>query len=85
MATATLTPQAEMRRMWPGGPLRQWSPVREGGCSMPLDGGGYGGPYECEGCLTPVPGVYRVITQPQRGGTWLCASCKAQATAGRAN
>lgn len=67
--------------MWPGGPLRNWSPMREGGCTMPLAGGGFGGSYLCDGCLTPAPGVYRIIDPLQRRESWFCASCKAKSAA----
>lgn len=70
--------QASVRRMWPGGPLRRWSAARGAGCTMPLDSGGYGGSYVCDGCRGPVVGLYSVIRGVQRRAMWLCAACKAQ-------
>lgn len=85
MSAAILSPPGlepgSARRMWPGGPLRRWSPARTSGCDMPLDRGGYGGSYVCEGCMQPVPGVYRVFRGVQRRETWLCGGCKAKAIA----
>ncbi len=57
-------------RMWHGGPLRRWSPVRTASCQMPLASGGYGGSYLCDGCQKPVVGIYRARE------AWLCAACK---------
>ena len=67
-----------VRRMWPVGPLRRWSPVRNTGCGMPLTKGGFGGSYVCDGCSEPVRGVYRVIDRVEERTSWLCAACKAQ-------
>jgi hypothetical protein len=44
---------------------------------MPLNAGGFGGSYVCEGCSEPVAGVYRVIRPVQRRESWLCAACRA--------
>jgi hypothetical protein len=66
------------KRMWAGGPLRRWSPVRTNGCPMPLAGGGFGGSYVCGGCQRPVAGVYRVIDRVQRRESWLCDGCRSQ-------
>lgn len=78
MTPATGASPSEVKRMWPGGPLRRFSPVRKGACQAPLEGGGFGGSYVCEGCQMPVAGVYRVIAGVQSRESWLCASCKAQ-------
>ena len=71
----------EVMRSWPGGPLRRWSPVRQGQCKMPLAEGGFGGSYVCEGCSEPVAGVYRVFDRVERQESWLCAHCKEQSDA----
>ena len=68
----------EVKRMWDGGPLRQWSatrPLNAGGNwvryqSRDLDG--YAGAYVCDGCRMPCRGVYFV----QRVSKWLCKACK---------
>lgn len=79
MTPAAVESVAGTKRMWPDGPLRLWSPVRAGGCRMPLANGGFGGAYVCEGCLVPVAGVYRVIDGVQRQQWWFCAMCKNRA------
>ena len=68
----------DVRRLWPGGPLRRWSAIRSSGCQIPLATGGFGGSYVCEGCREPVAGVYGVIRGVQRRQSWLCGSCKVQ-------
>jgi hypothetical protein len=68
----------QVKQMWPGGPLRRFSPIRKGGCQLPLEGGGFGGSYVCEGCQVPVAGVYRVIDRVERRESWVCAGCKTQ-------
>lgn len=78
MTPAAVESSVQTKRMWPDGPLRRWSPVRTGGCHIPLDSGGFGASYVCEECLEPVAGVYRVIRGVQRRESWLCASCRAQ-------
>jgi hypothetical protein len=66
----------ECRRAWQGGPLRQWSSIREHSNQMPHSAGGYSGSYVCDGCLMPVVGVYRAIHRVQGQQSWLCASCR---------
>jgi hypothetical protein len=63
----------EIKRMWEGGPLRQWSAER------PLKGkwiayatGGFAGCYVCEWCQESADGVY-FVREPQK---WLCGACK---------
>jgi hypothetical protein len=63
------TPKAEVKRMWPGGPLRQFSPTRFSG-SIPMDGGGHVGSYVCDVCGNVVAGVY------EYPGGWRCAGCR---------
>jgi hypothetical protein len=40
----------EIRRMWAGGPFRQWSETRTNGTRMPHAQGGFVGSYVCEVC-----------------------------------
>lgn len=67
----------ELKRMWPDGPLRQFSNAskRPATSFIALAGGGYGGSYVCEGCSKPCDGVYRVM--PAR--KWLGGCCKNKA------
>ena len=57
------------RRMWEGGPVRQFSESRTKGGWMPLNSGGFAGPYVCSRCHSAVSGVYG----PTQG--WICADC----------
>jgi len=61
----------EIRRMWEGGPLRQFSADRVGSWT-PLDTGGYGGQYICDTCKNPVSGIYEAVD----GNGWQCSDCK---------
>ena len=57
------------RRMWEGGPVRQFSESRTKAGWMPLNSGGFAGPYVCSRCHSAVSGVYG----PTQG--WICAEC----------
>ena len=59
-----------VKRMWNGGPLRQFSEIRGASGWTPYDGGGYAGSYICDGCKEAVVGVYRA-----KDGLWYCAGC----------
>lgn len=64
----------EIRRMWEGGPLRQFSDKREATSwhryqSPILEG--YAGQYVCDDCQEAVVGVYR----QKSTGKWLCRAC----------
>ena len=66
----------EVKRMWDGGPLRQWAPQRPlhaGSTWVFYSGviGGYVGPYVCDQCEQPVVGVYRVYHVKK----WICKAC----------
>jgi len=68
---------AGLRRMWDGGPLRQFGET-QASChyvaySSPFLTG-YAGSYVCDGCLRPSPGVCRVRQESK----WLCGACKEQ-------
>jgi hypothetical protein len=65
----------ELKRMWIGGPLREWSPVQVRSF-ISLGNGGFGGRYVCDDCLKPVTGVYRVTGAQNGGYKWQCAGCK---------
>jgi hypothetical protein len=58
------------RRMWPGGPLRNWSPTQASAASMLYAKGGYVGGYVCDLCQRTSPGAYHAR------GLWLCGGCK---------
>ena len=62
-----------IRRMWPGGPLRQWSGTRPAtGKWISFAAGGYAGSYVCDECQRSVDGVYRVVGAQK----WLCGACR---------
>jgi hypothetical protein len=65
-----------VKRMWEGGPLRQWSAdsKRPGSAFIRQDSGGYAGSYVCEACRCACDGVYCTV-QVQK---WLCGRCKAK-------
>jgi hypothetical protein len=62
-----------IRRMWSGGPLRQWSPskIRPRSGFITCSFGGHSGEYVCDECSLVSDGVYFV-----RPGRWLCGACK---------
>ena len=72
----------ELKTMWPGGPKRLWSPVRRSSW-VPLDSGGYGGQYVCDGCLAPCEGLYRAIHNLHTRDQWLCSACRSPKKAKR--
>jgi len=63
----------QIRRMWEGGPLRQWSETRHGGNWLASDRGGFTGSYVCGECRQPCDGVY-LARHVQK---WLWGACKA--------
>lgn len=60
-----------VERMWGGGPLREVSPTYRSGWN-PHSRYGFTGRYVCEGCMSPVVGVYLV----REAKSWLCAGCR---------
>lgn len=78
----------ETKRMWEGGPLRQFSTE----ANRPATGkwisydnpalnlAGYAGCYVCEGCERSVDGVYYA----QGAQKWLCGACKESVRKGKA-
>jgi hypothetical protein len=66
------------RRMWEGGPLRQWAERDDGRQATSWTryqnptSDGYAGCYVCDECQEPVGGVYRHMS-PVR---WICAACR---------
>jgi hypothetical protein len=66
----------EIKRMWEGGPLRQWSDTRQtsGGWLYYTNSQmtGYAGSYVCDECRQSTPGVYYVSSVKK----WLCRACK---------
>ncbi len=64
----------EVKRMWNGGPLRQFSEGRGTASWTAYDGGGYAGSYICDSCSEAVLGLYLAIP-----GIWVCADCRRRA------
>jgi hypothetical protein len=63
---------SEVRRMWEGGPLRQWSAKRTNTTGLALGHGGFAGSYVCDGCQRSVDGLYDV----REAKKWLCGACR---------
>jgi hypothetical protein len=64
-----------VRRMWNGGPLRQFSDTQAKSHYIAYSGRfltGYAGSYVCDRCRRPSPGVYLFKETHQ----WLCGGCK---------
>ena len=69
----TAVAEIEVRRMWEGGPLRQWTAKRpSSGKWVPYEHGGFAGRYVCADCQQTVAGLYR----QNAGAKWLCEACK---------
>jgi hypothetical protein len=66
----------EIRRMWEGGPLRNWSDRKATLSPMSHNRGGFVGAYVCERCLGSCDGVYLVREEQ----SWLCGACKTVVT-----
>ena len=64
----------DTKRMWNGGPTRQFSLERGAASWTPYDGGGYAGQYICDDCGNPVVGLYKASH-----GMWRCADCRSKA------
>lgn len=69
--TFTSTKVHQTKRMWNGGPLRQFSTERGTASWTALDGGGYGGQYVCDECGFPVVGLYKAAA-----AVWRCSECR---------
>ena len=59
-----------VRRMWKGGPLRQWA-AEPHDHFLSIDPAGYAGRYVCDVCNRPVVGVYKT-----KDLGWVCAACR---------
>jgi hypothetical protein len=73
-----------MRRMWPGGPLRQFTEGKHPSSWTPYQSSqlrGFAGQYVCDECLEPTAGVYRVISPSSSGKrpSWMCSGCRDKA------
>ena len=66
-------PLVQIRRMWEGGPLRNWSDRKTTLTPMSHNRGGFVGAYVCERCLGSCDGVYLVREEQ----SWLCGACRA--------
>jgi len=64
------------KRMWQGGPLREWSETKTPATSMSYGKVGYAGRYGCDRCLKAVNGVYLVQETSSSAGMWLCSDCR---------
>jgi hypothetical protein len=66
------------RRMWNGGPLRQFSNTQAGGHYIRYSNRfltGFAGSYVCDRCQRPSAGVY--LSKPSKTrNEWLCGGCK---------
>jgi hypothetical protein len=67
-------PEIQIKRMWDGGPLRQWSPDNPTRNFMSYGKGGYVGSYVCDFCQNTCDGLYRV----KNSDSWTCGSCRKQ-------
>ena len=65
-------PAVEVRRMWSGGPLRQWSETNPSRSWLAYATGGYVAAYVCDQCQVPCDGVYFVRGEQK----WLCGRCR---------
>ena len=59
-------------RMWGGGPLRNWSPIKTPTSPHRHSQGCFVGAYVCERCRESCDGIYLV----REGQSWLCGGCK---------
>jgi hypothetical protein len=69
-----------VRRMWDGGPLRQFSETQASGHYIRYSGRfltGFAGAYVCDRCRRPCGGVYLTYLS-ETGQEWLCGGCKNQ-------
>lgn len=71
-------PPKGVRRMWEGGPLRQFSDTQVSSHYVGYSGPilkGYAGSYVCDRCQRPCAGVYPSHpSETQR--EWLCGGCR---------
>jgi hypothetical protein len=64
-----------LRRMWEGGPLRQFSKTQAKGHYVAYSGHfltGYAGSYVCDQCRKPCAGIYYA----KACQSWLCGGCR---------
>ena len=67
-------PEIKVKRMWAGGPLRQWAELRPRAGWVACASGGFAGQYVCDVCSHAVVGVRRQFTGDGKD-KWLCAGC----------
>jgi hypothetical protein len=65
-----------LKRMWPGGPLRRWSPTNAPLAPMVYAKGRYVGAYICDLCERSCDGVYCVDGEQGGPKRWVCGGCK---------
>lgn len=70
-----------VRRMWPKGPLRQFSDTHDVKSWTPYRSAlhrGFAGSYVCDCCVGVVMGLYRVRSadKPEESPLWLCSGCR---------
>lgn len=71
--------KVEVKRMWPGGPLRQFAKEKQGGWVSYEAGGlkGFAGMYICDKCALPAPmGIYGPLVSETGEKIWLCGPCQ---------
>lgn len=64
----------EIKRMWPGGPLRRRTSKRTSLTPIGYADGGFVGSYVCDGCRRPGDGLYCA----REGYRWLCGACRSR-------
>jgi hypothetical protein len=67
----------EIRRMWEGGPVRQWSEKACSGANHYYESPqmkGYAGAYVCDRCKKAGLGVY----YDKGSGEWICGTCRGE-------
>jgi hypothetical protein len=65
-----------VKRMWEGGPLRNWSPSHTSLAPMVYAKGGYVGSYVCDQCQRSCDGVYCTDGEQAGQKRWVCGGCK---------
>jgi hypothetical protein len=70
-ATTYAVPQPTVQKMWEGGPLRSWSPIKTSKTPIGYKNG-FVGSYVCGRCGKPCDGVYPL----EEPSIWLCGPCK---------
>ena len=79
MTTSINQFDVQSKRMWEGGPLRQFSDKQIASNFIFYSGAGfegYAGSYVCDECQRPTPGVYELKVGVQASREWFCGTCR---------